>query len=55
MGPPEGKCLDINTVSQNRLNATKKNMKYDKNLKKKCSKVLGVTPGGLPLRQNYRS
>ena len=47
MGPPEGKCLDIETVSQNRLNAIKQLWNYE-NSKKNCSMVLGVTPRGLP-------
>ena len=33
MGPPEGKYLAIDTVSQNRLNATKKILKFGLNSK----------------------
>ena len=35
MGPPEGKCMDIDTVSQNRLNAIQKIMKFDINSNKR--------------------
>ena len=38
MGPPDGKCLDIDTVSQNRLYAIQKSY-----ILKNGSKVLGVT------------
>ena len=35
MSPPEGKCFEIDTVSQNRLNAIKKIMKLAINSKKR--------------------
>ena len=48
---PEGKYLNIDIVSQNSLSATKKIMKFVNN-SKNGSRVLGVTPGGFPLRQS---
>ena len=47
MSYPKGKYPDIDTVSQNRLNATEKLWNLTQTLKN-CSKVLGVTPGELP-------
>ena len=47
MGSPEGKCLEIGTVSQNRLNAIKNIMNLIK-IRRTGSRVIGVTPGGLP-------
>ena len=48
MGPPEGKSLKIDTVSQNRLNAIKKIMKFDENFKtlvQESKKLpLGISP-----------
>ena len=43
MGHPEGKYLDIDTLSQNRLNPIK-----NQEILKNGSRVLGVTPGGYP-------
>ena len=44
MSFPEGKGLEIHTVSQNRINDVKKIMKFDENSKKT---LLGVTSRGL--------
>ena len=46
MVPPEGKSPKINTISQNRLNAIKKIIKFDLN-SRNGSRILGVTSGGL--------
>ena len=46
MGSPEGKYLDIDRVSQNRIYA----IKNHENSKKNGSRVLEFTPGGLPPR-----
>ena len=54
MGPPESESLKIDTVSQNRLNAIKKSL-YLTQILKKGFRDLGVTPGGYPLRQSFRS
>ena len=48
MAPSEGKNLKIDTVFQNRWSAIKKIMKFVLNSKKIGSRVVGVTPGGLP-------
>ena len=48
MGPPEGNSLDIDTVSQNRLNATKKIDKFDLNLKKNVLETALENPSGIP-------
>ena len=53
MCPPEGKNLKIDTVFQNRLNIIKI-MKFDVNLKN-GSRVLGVTPGGIPSETSFSS
>ena len=47
MGTPEGKSLQIDTVSQNRINAIKNHELGRKS--KKSSRVLGVTLKGLVL------
>ena len=49
---PEDKSLEIDTVSFNSLNAIKTIMIFDENSEKP---VLGVTPGGYPLRQSFKS
>ena len=52
MGLPEGKILTIDMVPQNRL-ITIKIMKFNVNLKKIGSRVLGATPRGLPLKTKF--
>ena len=55
-GPPEGKSLEIDTVSQNRSKAIK-NHEICEFFKKNSSRILVVTPGGrgYPLRQRFMS
>ena len=49
-----GPLLEIDTVSQNRLNANKNN-EICQISKENGSKVLGVTSGGYSLGHNFRS
>ena len=53
MGSPEGKILYIDIVSQNRLQ-TIKNREFRRNVLKIGSRILDVTPRGLPIERKLQ-
>ena len=54
MGPPENKNKEIDTVSQNRLNAIK-NYEFLHNFYKTGSRILGVTSRGIPPETKFQA